>query len=203
MKKWMYALAILTFSIFSFILLTYEKEAMVIFDEKMYGVFGGSTILIVFHHIGDTKNIIVIALILLVALWLKQRNYQAMIFVLLTVAAGNVLNQLVKRWIGRPRPEIVDQLTSFSFPSGHAMVSLLYLFTIAFLLSELLKSNKKIMIIWIVAIILTFLTGLSRVAENRHFASDVIAGWCLGYSWFVLCVFWYKRRKLQFEKLQQ
>lgn len=203
MRKVFYLLAVMTLCIFCLILMNYETPFFVKFDKEMSDLFYGNEFIIAFHYIGETKIIIVIALILLMLLWLKKRNYRAMVFVLLTVGAGNVLNQLVKRWIGRPRPEMVDQLTSFSFPSGHAMISLLYLFTIAFLLSELLKSNKKIIVIWIIASILTFLTGLSRVAENRHFASDVIAGWCLGYSWFMLCVFWYGRGKMQLEKLKK
>lgn len=195
MKNWNIIIAIITLFIFIGLLLSYEMTPIVSLDNTMSEFLGGNSFIIAFHYIGDTSTIIIVAICILILLWLKQRNYLGMAFVLLTVAAGKVLNQLIKNWIDRPRPEIIDQLTTFSFPSGHAMLSLLYLFTIAYLLSEILSNKKKIAIIWISAIVLTFFVGLSRIAESRHYASDVIAGWCLGYSWFILCVFWYERKR--------
>ncbi|MEG0386248.1 MAG: phosphatase PAP2 family protein, partial [Solibacillus sp.] len=55
--------------------------------------------------------------------------------------------------------------------------------------------KKKIQIVWIAAVLLACLIGLSRIAEGRHFATDVIAGWSMGYSWFIVCVVWYESRK--------
>ncbi|MBM7609593.1 undecaprenyl-diphosphatase [Lysinibacillus composti] len=193
MKKWAYSLAILTFMIFTYLFFSYEKDFVIQLDHMFSKLLAGNDFITLFHYIGETKFIIFVALLLLIILWLRQRNYRAMIFVLLTIALGNVLNQLVKNWIQRPRPELLDQLTSYSFPSGHAMIGLLYIFTIAYLLSKALKTNNRIVItIWVVAVFLTFLTGLSRVSESRHYISDVIAGWSLGYSWFILCVIWYE-----------
>lgn len=67
-------------------------------------------------------------------------------------------------------------MASYSFPSGHAMMGLLYLFTIAYLLSELTKNHKSKLWYWIGGLVLAILTGLSRVAEKNHFATDVMAG---------------------------
>ncbi|NLY79369.1 MAG: phosphatase PAP2 family protein, partial [Lysinibacillus sp.] len=100
-------------------------------------LFEGNKLIGFFHYFGETKLIIIIILILLAYLW-KIRNYRGMLFAVLTIAFGNGVNQLVKELIGRPRPEIANQLTSFSFPSGHAMVGLLYLFTLAYLVNEVL-----------------------------------------------------------------
>lgn len=184
-----------TLIIFFVLLFSYNTSPIERLDEILSVLLKGNTFITAFHYVGNTSSIIVVAVGMLLILWLKQRNYRGMIFVLLTVGAGKVLNQLIKNWIDRPRPEIVDQLTTFSFPSGHAMLSLLYLFTIAYLLSEVLPSGKITVSIWIVAILLSIFIGLSRIAESRHYASDVIAGWCIGYSWFILCAVWYERNK--------
>ncbi|WP_241559311.1 phosphatase PAP2 family protein [Lysinibacillus halotolerans] len=202
LKPWNYILAGVTFFIFLALLLSFDSECIQQLDNTLAELFGGNVFITAFHYIGDTWFVISIGLLLLIVLWLKERNYHGMIFVLLTIAAGNVLNQLVKKWIERPRPEIVDQLSTFSFPSGHAMLSLLYLFTIAYLVGEWVGNSKKSRIVWVIAIILSFLIGLSRIAESRHFGSDVIAGWSLGYTWFVLCVFWYEQSKRKFNKLK-
>ena len=42
--------------------------------------------------------------------------------------------------------------------------------------------------------------GLSRIAESRHFATDVLAGWSLGYTWLIICVVWYELRERKFNR---
>lgn len=202
MKKWLLFLAIVTFIIFFFLLINFNEPFVVKFDNKMVQIFGGNKFIIMFHYLGETKLIAFITLIMILLLS-RERDYRAMLFILLTIPAGNALNQGIKKLIRRPRPEIIDQLTSFSFPSGHAMMSVLYLFTIAYLVTKTITSRKKIVLIWGIVITLAMMIGLSRVAESRHFASDVIAGWSIGYSWFILCVIWYENRQRKLERIKK
>ncbi len=198
-KIWAFPLAIVTLIAFFMLRLTYQGETILNFDTKVADILFGNPFIEAFHYIGEPSFVITVALILMVYLAWRVKNYRGMLFVLLTFAGGNVLNQLLKKWIQRPRPEIEDQLTSFSFPSGHAMSGILYLFTVAYLLSENNSRARQIQL-WIGAIVLTILIGLSRIAGARHFASDVLAGWCVGYTWFILCVLWYERRKRLYKK---
>ena len=195
MKKWMFILAIFTFIIFVFLMYSFETPAFINFDKEIASLIGGNTFIDSFHYLGETKIIFAIGILLLIWLWFYKGNYYGMFLVLLTYPGGFLLNQLVKRIVERPRPEIIDQLTSFSFPSGHAMMAMLYLLTIAYFLTERSVNKKKSTITWLVVLILIFLIGLSRIAGSRHYATDVIAGWSLGYTWFVLCVLWYENRK--------
>ncbi|CAM5196468.1 phosphoesterase PA-phosphatase related [Lysinibacillus sphaericus] len=198
-KKWAFPLAIVTLIAFFMLRLTYQGETIFNFDTKVADILFGNPFIEAFHYIGEPSFVITVALILMVYLAWRVKNYRGMLFVLLTFAGGNVLNQLLKKWIQRPRPEIEDQLTSFSFPSGHAMSGILYLFTVAYLLSENNSKARQIQL-WVGAIALTILIGLSRIAGARHFASDVLAGWCVGYTWFIICVLWYERRKRLYKK---
>lgn len=200
MKKWAYPLAIITGIIFIVMACTYNTSAMNIFDDKIAAILIGNDFIILFHYIGEPIFVIAVGVIAFLYLWLRQKNYNGMIFILLTFAAGTVLNQVLKRIFERPRPEIVDQLTSFSFPSGHSMAGVLYLFTLAYIFSEIAKEKKKIKVVWIAAVLLACLIGLSRIAEGRHFATDVIAGWSMGYSWFIVCVIWYESKKYKRKK---
>ena len=199
MKNWMFVLAIFTFIIFAFLMYSFGTPTFVNFDKEMASLVGGNKFIDLFHYLGETKFIFSIGILLIIWLWFYKANYYGMFLVLLTYPGGFLLNQLIKRVVERPRPEIADQLTSFSFPSGHAMMAMLYLLTIAYFLTEGSASKKKSIIIWIVVIILIFLIGLSRIAGSRHYATDVIAGWSLGYTWFVLCVLWYETRRRQFK----
>lgn len=202
MKRALHILAIITFCIFIILLINFEKTFFVQFDKTMSDLLFENDFITSFHILGETAVIVTVALILLFVLWLKERNYRGMLFILLTIGMGRVLNQLIKNWIDRPRPGISYDTTSFSFPSGHAMIGLLYLFTIAYLLSEALGRTKKTIFVWITAAIITLLVGLSRIAENHHYATDIIAGWSIGYTWFVLCVLWYEQRKLNINKIK-
>lgn len=197
MKNWMFVLAIFTFIIFAFLMYSFETPAFVNFDKEMASLLGGNKLIDAFHYLGETKLFFAVGILLIIWLWFYKRNYYGMFLVLLTYPGGFLLNQLIKRIVERPRPEMVDQLTSFSFPSGHAMMAMLYLLTLAYFLTEGSVGEKKSTIIWLVAIILIVLIGLSRIAGSRHFATDVIAGWSLGYTWFVLCVLWYEMRRRQ------
>lgn len=202
MKKWAYLLAIVTLIAFFVLRITYTSESIQTFDSQMADWLFGNKFIELFHYIGEPKFVVCIGILLIVYLAWKVRNYRGMIFVLLTFAGGTVINQLLKAWVQRPRPEIADQLTSFSFPSGHSMSGILYLFTIAYIFSEENTKARK-MQLWIVAVVLTVLIGMSRVAGARHFATDVLAGWSVGFTWFMICVFWYERRKRLFEAVQQ
>lgn len=200
MKKWAYPLAIVTLIAFFVLRITYQSELLRTFDSQMADWLFGNKFIELFHYIGEPKFVVCIGILLTVYLAWKVRNYRGILFVLLTFAGGTVLNQLLKAWVQRPRPEIAEQLTSFSFPSGHSMSGILYLFTIAYILSEGNTKARKTQL-WITAVVLTALIGMSRVAGARHFATDVLAGWSAGFTWFVICVFWYERRKRLFESV--
>lgn len=198
MKKWAYPLAVLTLIVFIVLRATYQSQLMNTFDAKMAELLFGNRFIEIFHYIGEPKFVVAVAVVLMVYLAWKVKNYRGMLFVVLTFAAGNVLNQLLKKWVQRPRPEIDDQLTSFSFPSGHSMTGILYLFTLAYILAENNSKGRKILL-WLGATILMVLIGLSRIAGARHFATDVLGGWSIGYTWFIICVIWYERRKRLFQ----
>lgn len=202
MKKWAYPLAVGTLIVFFVLRTTYQSEPIRAFDRQMAEWLFGNKFIELFHYIGEPKFVVCIGILLIVYLAWKARNYRGMLFVLLTFAGGTVLNQLLKAWVQRPRPEIADQLMSFSFPSGHSMSGILYLFTIAYILSEGNTKTRKTLL-WITAVVLTALIGLSRVAGARHFATDVLAGWSVGFTWFMICVFWYERRKRLFEAVHR
>ena len=203
MKKWFYPLSLVTLLGFAALFLYFNTTEIAQFDSQMSQLFGDNKVIVFFHYLGDTKFIIFITLLLIVYLWFRSKNYRGMLFVLLSVGFGNVLNQMLKKWIERERPDVPQQLETFSFPSGHAMVGLLYLFTIAYFLSEHQSNKTRRILIWLVTIFVTLMVGLSRIAEHRHYASDVLAGWMIGYSWFVIVALWYEYRNRVFKKYTQ
>lgn len=203
MRKWFYPLSLVTLLGSATLFLYFDSKEVSKFDYQMSQLFGDNQIIVFFHYLGDTKFIIFITLILTVYLWFRSKNYRGMLFVVFSVGFGNVLNQILKKWVERERPDVPQQLESFSFPSGHAMLGLLYLFTLAYFLTEHQSRKPRQVLIWLVTILITVMVGLSRIAEHRHYASDVLAGWMIGYSWFVIVALWYEYRNRFFRKYTQ
>ncbi|EIM06545.1 phosphatidylglycerophosphatase B [Planococcus antarcticus DSM 14505] len=200
MERLFYPLAIAALLGFFAILVNYPEKAIVQIDQQAAELLGGRRLLDSMSFIGDPWMIAAVSLTLLVYLWLFRKNYRGMLFVLLAVGVGNVLNQSMKEWFERPRPELQYGLEPFSFPANHAMVGLLYLFTLAYFLSEGTVSRKTKILIWLTAVGLSMTVALSRVAGGEHYFSDIVAGLFVGYAWFVAVAVWYELRERLFRK---
>ncbi|WP_185807746.1 phosphatase PAP2 family protein [Lysinibacillus telephonicus] len=177
--------------------MTYESPFIQALDTLASNLLYGVHWITMFHYFGETKFIFVISFIVLIFIGIRKRDYKLMLFVFMNVGIGFGLYQFLKYLIERPRPDIIDQFSTFSFPSGHALHGLVYLLTIAYVFDHtsdrVINSKKNSRTVWITAIILILFIGLSRITEGRHYASDVLAGWMLGYSWFILSVWWYEQ----------
>ncbi len=114
----------------------------------------------------------------------------AALFVFLSVAGGQLLSSLLKLGVDRPRPDLVAHLTdvhTLSFPSGHAMLSAVTYLTLGALAARAARSRAVEIYLIGLALLATFLIGASRVYLGVHWPSDVLAGWCAGASWAMLC----------------
>jgi undecaprenyl-diphosphatase len=81
-----------------------------------------------------------------------------------------------------------------SFPSGHSMMAAIVYLTLGALLARLHGPWVKAYVL-LMAGLLTFVVGVSRVYLGVHWPTDVLAGWTAGAVWAVLC--WLAARKLQ------
>ena len=56
------------------------------------------------------------------------------------------------------------------------------------LLTERLQSRRARAWVWAGTIVLGMAVGLSRIALNVHYVTDVLAGWCFGLAWLAACL---------------
>jgi undecaprenyl-diphosphatase len=122
-------------------------------------------------------------------LWLARKP-RAVAFLLVATVGGQVLSVLLKHGFARPRPDLVPHgafVYTASFPSGHAMMSAVTYFTLGALLARVLPRRRMKFFVLAWALVLTGLTGTSRVYLGVHWPSDVLAGWSVGASWAVGC----------------
>ena len=112
------------------------------------------------------------------------------LLVVVSVLGGTVLSTLLKMGYNRPRPDLTAMSQQFtaSFPSGHAMLSAVTFLTLGALLARLAPTRTLRIFSFGTAIFLTLIVGISRLYMGVHYPSDVLAGWCLGAAWALLCV---------------
>jgi undecaprenyl-diphosphatase len=147
--------------------------------------------------LGSASVLTLITAAAAIYLFLIKRPATAL-FVIASIASGQMLSSLLKAGIDRPRPELVTHLaqeTSLSFPSGHAMISALVFLTLGALVSRVVHGRTTKIYVLSLAVVITLLVGVSRIYLGVHWPSDVLAGWCAGFAWAML--WWLAARLLQ------
>ncbi len=160
------------------------------FDNAVYSVVSKyikdpiTTIAKIITTIGSSYVIIPVYIISVICLWKKKIGKYIGVNLIIIFFS----NQLLKNIIQRPRPEgfrIVEQ-SGYSFPSGHSMVSMAFYGLFIYFIH---KKVKNPIIKWTCNIMLSLLIifiGLSRIYLGVHYASDVVAGFCLSISYLLL-----------------
>jgi undecaprenyl-diphosphatase len=196
-----WVLFLLSFLVFLFVIFRifyFKKESFdfAVFDAlEKYVSDGMSDFMLGITFLG-THNFLIPANLILIAYFLFVKKHRWYSIKIPVVALGGVtLMFLLKMLFNRPRPLIplLKEAAGLSFPSGHAMMS----FSFYGLLIYLVWQNVKKVWVRNVAIVLLFLLilliGFSRIYLRVHYASDVLAGYCVGIIWLVLAL-WVTRR---------
>jgi undecaprenyl-diphosphatase len=139
--------------------------------------------------LGSTSVLVFIVLSVFFYL-LIARKRAAALYILASVAGGQVLSSLLKLGVDRPRPELTSHLAevyTLSFPSGHAMLSAVTYLTLGSLLAHVLDGRALQIYVLGIAVAATLLVGVSRIYLGVHWPTDVLAGWCAGSAWAMLC----------------
>lgn len=135
-------------------------------------------------HLGST--VAVGAMVLLLSGWLVRRRAIWPLGPALGTAAAALISEGLKLVVHRPRPEVVEALVavvSYSYPSGHALVTLVF-YVLAAQSVVVQVDGRWRTPIWASALLFILLVGASRVYLGVHYPSDVLAGYGLG----VVCV---------------
>jgi undecaprenyl-diphosphatase len=121
-----------------------------------------------------------------VALVLSLRGQRPMSRAWLVVFAGGFLHRALKAIFQRPRPFFEDPFVheaSWSFPSGHAMASLVGYGLFAYVLWCAVPRVWARAAIVAAAAAVVLAIGFSRLYLGAHYLSDVIAGYAAGGAW--------------------
>ncbi len=121
----------------------------------------------------------------------KKTNIAIITNLLLATALNNILKVTIMR--DRPIWKTID-LQTYSFPSGHTMISFIFYGLLIYLINKNYHGKYKKLIISLLSILI-FLVGLSRIFLGVHYFTDVIGAYFFGTGYLLLFIYVAKRRK--------
>jgi beta-lactamase class A len=143
---------------------------------------------LVFTHFGGPAGMTVVVIGVAVLLFVSKHRGLA-VYVAFTGSMAAVLNQILKGIFARARPDLAEALRQahgYSFPSGHAMGSLVVLGSLAYVVARL-RGRWRLRSITIAFLIASIVAvGLSRVYLGVHWISDIAAGYVAGMTWLIV-----------------
>jgi undecaprenyl-diphosphatase len=125
----------------------------------------------------------------LIVLWVRRLRWQV-VEVAIAMLGAQVANDLLKLAFHRERPAGFAVLSSvpgqtYSFPSGHAMVSIAFYGALAYVGWRVLRGWQRT--VWIAAMVaIVGVVGLTRLVLAAHYPTDVLASWAFGLVWLDL-----------------
>ena len=174
-----------------------RHEPLIQFDATLLAWFGAHvspTGIRIFAAISWLGSPVVIATLgLLVAAFLTYRRKWLLLSGWLMALAGTgILDLALKYSVQRARPPDASTFLrglSYSFPSGHALGSLVTYGMLAYLLAMFWAKRRTARIRLVAgAGVLILAIGFSRLYLQVHFFSDVVGGYAVGVMWLTACV---------------
>ena len=170
----------------------------ILFDEKVMEYVQGRTtplgidIMKKITYFGSAYFFLPIGvLILFIMIMRKYKN--GIILLALSTLGSYGLNFVLKSIIIRTRPLkyfLIEQ-SGYSFPSGHAMVSMTFYTTMTYLLLKNINRKGIEKALWTINFIIVGLIGFSRIYLGVHWPTDILVGYLLGYVFYycTTCIF--------------
>lgn len=135
-------------------------------------------------NFGGAFILIVIALLSLLLI----KNKKISITIPLNLVIITLLNNVLKFIVQRERPNelrMIDE-TSYSFPSGHSMISMAFYGYFIYLIYKYVKNKYLKSILIVLLSVLIVLIGFSRIYLGVHYTSDVLSGFVISIAYLVL-----------------
>ncbi len=136
------------------------------------------------------SEVVALLLVVITAYFLVRRRWGAAVSLVLVTGGAQLLNDVLKDHFRRTRPVAVPSFIhaqTWSFPSGHAMVSAAFYLFLIYVGWRLLRGVGRW--VWVLTLsALVLLIGLSRMYLGAHYLTDVVAGYAAGAAWTVAVI---------------
>jgi len=199
---------IILISVFSIALIAFISIAQMIFKDKKqafdqdafnfllkYVSDVNTDLMQVFTFLG-THTFLIPANIILISYFLFIKKHRWYSIKVPVVALSSLLLMFSLKFIfhrDRPLTPLLEVAKGYSFPSGHALMSITFYGLLIFLVWQIEKNALLKWMLTILLILLIISIGISRVYLRVHYASDVLAGFCVGLMWLFLSLWILKK----------
>jgi undecaprenyl-diphosphatase len=155
--------------------------------EAVHSLASGplTSVMLVVTQMGSSLVLLPLGAFMMWRLIAADRKRAAMIFVAACVGAG-ALTEVLKLAFRRTRPLAYfgyAEPSSYSFPSGHSIMSACFYGIVAAVLTVNIQSRRKRAAIWAGAVLMALSIGFSRVYLGVHYPTDVLAGYATAVIW--------------------
>ena len=158
-------------------LLAWAKMAPPVLNDLMlFGFFIG-------------KQAVQLIVAILSLYFLSQRYWLELGMIQVSIQGGGLIKTFIIDYFSRPRPpEQLGLGTSEipSFPSGHALGTMICFGFLAYLLVPKMPSPFWKWMLSVAILALVLFEGFTRIFHGNHYLTDVLAGDALGIAWLVL-----------------
>jgi len=154
-------------------------------------------VFMVITHSGGTLAAFVISAMTTIALLTRRRTAEA-VLVAGAMLSGWAMMSLLKHLFARERPPLparLIDLDSYSFPSGHAMMTAILACVLGAVVVRTVAPGTRRIGLLVLLGCYTFAVGISRVYLAAHWLTDVLAGWAFGVAWAGLWIWAISRAK--------
>lgn len=148
----------------------------------------------VISFFGNHKFLVPANLVLIAIFLLRKKKHIA--WQVTVVAFSSLALKLgLKELFQRPRPDnpLVDGISNFSYPSGHALMSVAFFGLLIWIADLYIRNALWRRISFAVCVLIILLISFSRIYLRVHYTTDVIAGLCLGTCWLYFCI-WFTEK---------
>jgi len=140
----------------------------------------------------EPLSLIIISLIVSFLLFLNKLKKESLFFLIVPLVGG-ILIIIFKEIFQRVRPENLIE-SGFSFPSGHATISVILFGSLVYFSFKHIKGNSKYLISFF-SFILLLIVFFSRIYLGVHWFSDLLGGGFLGMFVFLFAIYFFEKSK--------
>lgn len=184
-------LVLIVILIFNHVMNSNYYESIIEFDNNFFSSLNdfrsdtATSIFKIFTYFGN----IYIPLVILVCLLIFVKNKWIFLLQTCSYAFAGIITYLAKILIARPRPleALIKIPSTFSFPSGHTVTSIVFYVMLVYLLTYNSKKevrNASIVLATIFALLISF----SRPYLGVHYLSDILGGMLLSIPILVILI---------------
>ena len=148
--------------------------------------------------LSNTTFIIIFAFILSLLFLFKWKKPKVAKLIPCSLIMISSMNQLLKFVFQRERPSgyRLIEMGGYSFPSGHAMVSMAFYGLLIYIIYHYVKNKKIRNILIALNVLVIILIGISRVYLGVHYLSDVLTGYSISVIYLLILTKLLKKYKI-------